>query len=104
MEIAECHLVIPITVNLPPPPLVTKSALTLQQMMRYRAKFQRSAYPVIVVDPADEGDILEEKWKLWHQRESWKRLVTNRHAPVTTQLTLVLDWSSIVTYATRKRP
>ncbi|PHH83924.1 hypothetical protein CDD83_2789 [Cordyceps sp. RAO-2017] len=57
MEIAECHLVIPVT------------------MMRYRGKFQRSKYPIITVDPLDEGDVLEQKWKSWVEREQWKRLV-----------------------------
>ncbi|QLI65328.1 Transcription factor 1 [Metarhizium brunneum] len=57
MEIAECHLVIPVT------------------MMRYRGKFQRAKYPIINVDPSDEGEVLEEKWKLWIEREQWKRLV-----------------------------
>ncbi|KAK0734128.1 hypothetical protein B0T26DRAFT_760975 [Lasiosphaeria miniovina] len=44
------------------------------QMMRYRGKFQRSAYPSIVIHPSDEGKVLEEKWKQWYQSESWKRL------------------------------
>ncbi|KAK3940047.1 hypothetical protein QBC46DRAFT_354455 [Diplogelasinospora grovesii] len=57
MEIAECHLSIPIA------------------MMRYRGKFQRSTYPNIVLDPSDEGQVLEEKWKRWCELESWKRLV-----------------------------
>ncbi|ORY66405.1 C6 transcription factor RegA [Pseudomassariella vexata] len=57
MEIAECHLLIPIT------------------MMRYRGKFQRSSYPFITVEPTDEGQILEDKWRRWYQLESWKRLV-----------------------------
>jgi len=43
--------------------------------MRYRGKFLRASYPVIVVDPADEGQILEDKWRAWYERESWKRLV-----------------------------
>ncbi|KAK3310107.1 uncharacterized protein B0T15DRAFT_24611 [Chaetomium strumarium] len=57
MEIAECHLSIPIA------------------MMRYRGKFGASAYPDITVYPSDEGRVLEEKWKRWYQLESWKRLV-----------------------------
>ncbi|KAK0631992.1 hypothetical protein B0T14DRAFT_573301 [Immersiella caudata] len=57
MEIAECHLQIPIA------------------MMRYRGKFQRSAYPHVMIDRSDEGEILEEKWKIWYEMESWKRLV-----------------------------
>ncbi|KAI1178763.1 hypothetical protein F4777DRAFT_536679 [Nemania sp. FL0916] len=56
MEIAECHLLIPIT------------------MMRYRGRFQRSSYPAITVTESDEGEVLEEKWKSWYQAESWKRL------------------------------
>ncbi|KAJ4297140.1 hypothetical protein N0V88_004058 [Collariella sp. IMI 366227] len=56
MEIAECHMFIPIT------------------MMRYRGKFGRSSYPDVVIYPADEGNALEEKWKKWSQQESWKRL------------------------------
>ncbi|UNI14453.1 hypothetical protein JDV02_001082 [Purpureocillium takamizusanense] len=57
MEIAECHLVIPVT------------------MMRYRGRFQRSKYPVIAVDSTDEGEVLERKWKQWVEMEQWKRLV-----------------------------
>ncbi|KAK0657331.1 hypothetical protein B0T16DRAFT_401475 [Cercophora newfieldiana] len=57
MEIAECHLQIPIA------------------MMRYRGKFQRSAHPHVVIDPSDEGEVLEEKWRTWYEMESWKRLV-----------------------------
>ncbi|EGX94073.1 C6 and C2H2 transcription factor RegA-like protein [Cordyceps militaris CM01] len=57
MEIAECHLVIPVT------------------MMRYRGKFQRANYPLMEVDASDEGDELQEKWKAWISREQWKRLV-----------------------------
>ncbi|KAI3328912.1 hypothetical protein HD806DRAFT_266040 [Xylariaceae sp. AK1471] len=56
MEIAECHLLIPIT------------------MMRYRGRFQRSSYPAITVSESDQGDVLEEKWRCWYQSESWKRL------------------------------
>ncbi|KAJ8123955.1 hypothetical protein O1611_g9475 [Lasiodiplodia mahajangana] len=56
MEIAECHLLIPIT------------------MMRYRGRFQRSSYPAIVVSESDQGGELEEKWKRWYEAESWKRL------------------------------
>ncbi|KAL2199228.1 hypothetical protein P885DRAFT_31719 [Corynascus similis CBS 632.67] len=44
-------------------------------MMRYRGRFGRSAYPDIVIHPSDEGEELEEKWRKWHQLESWKRLV-----------------------------
>ncbi|GKT42350.1 early growth response protein 1 [Colletotrichum spaethianum] len=57
MEIAECHLLIPIT------------------MMRYRGKFQRASYPIIEVSMSDEGEVLENKWKVWCERESWKRLL-----------------------------
>ncbi|KAK3341724.1 hypothetical protein B0T25DRAFT_594172 [Lasiosphaeria hispida] len=57
MEIAECHLSIPIA------------------MMRYRGKFKRSAYPNIAIVPSDEGKVLEDKWKAWYEFESWKRLV-----------------------------
>ncbi|CAM1505632.1 Fc.00g112690.m01.CDS01 [Cosmosporella sp. VM-42] len=57
MEIAECHLVIPVT------------------MMRYRGKFQHAAYPVVAVDASDEGPALEEKWRTWIEMEQWKRLV-----------------------------
>ncbi|GFP52576.1 transcription factor 1 [Trichoderma asperellum] len=55
MEIAECHLVIPVT------------------MMRYRRLFQRHMYPTITVDPSDEGEILELKWTKWAAAEQWKR-------------------------------
>ncbi|OAA78066.1 C6 and C2H2 transcription factor RegA-like protein [Akanthomyces lecanii RCEF 1005] len=56
MEIAECHLAIPVT------------------MMRYRGKLQRANYPLIEVRASDEGEELEEKWKTWVSREQWKRL------------------------------
>ncbi|KAI0600176.1 hypothetical protein F4775DRAFT_546523 [Biscogniauxia sp. FL1348] len=56
MEIAECHLLIPIT------------------MMRYRSRFQRTSYPSISVTESDEGEVLEQKWKRWYELESWKRL------------------------------
>ncbi|KAF7553026.1 hypothetical protein G7046_g7211 [Stylonectria norvegica] len=57
MEIAECHLVIPVT------------------MMRYRRRFQRASYPLISVDISDDGPALEEKWRRWTEMEQWKRLV-----------------------------
>ncbi|KXH43386.1 hypothetical protein CNYM01_08603 [Colletotrichum nymphaeae SA-01] len=57
MEIAECHLMIPIT------------------MMRYRGKFQRASYPMVEVNMSDEGEVLEKKWRAWCERESWKRLL-----------------------------
>ncbi|KAK4199140.1 putative transcription factor [Triangularia verruculosa] len=57
MEIAECHLSIPIA------------------MMRYRGKFTKNAYPDVIIQPSDESKVLEEKWKKWYQLESWKRLV-----------------------------
>ncbi|KAI1430028.1 hypothetical protein F5Y12DRAFT_218473 [Xylaria sp. FL1777] len=56
MEIAECHLLIPIT------------------MMRYRGRFQRCSYPAITVNESDQGEVLEEKWRCWYESESWKRL------------------------------
>ncbi|KAI0910545.1 hypothetical protein F4823DRAFT_589981 [Ustulina deusta] len=56
MEIAECHLLIPIT------------------MMRYRGRFQRCSYPAITVSESDQGEVLEEKWRSWYESESWKRL------------------------------
>ncbi|KAL7798117.1 hypothetical protein V8C37DRAFT_245742 [Trichoderma ceciliae] len=57
MEIAECHLVIPVT------------------MMRYRRMFQRCMYPVITVEASDDGEVLEQKWMKWAAAEQWKRLV-----------------------------
>ncbi|KAK3395898.1 hypothetical protein B0T20DRAFT_487524 [Sordaria brevicollis] len=70
MEIAECHLTVPIA------------------MMRGRGKFTRGAYlPEIKLDRKGEGgdgdgeagedgeeEELEKKWKAWMERESWKRL------------------------------
>ncbi|KAL7901443.1 hypothetical protein HDV63DRAFT_199982 [Trichoderma sp. SZMC 28014] len=56
MEIAECHLVIPVT------------------MMRYRRFFQRHMYPIITVGPSDEGELLQQKWMKWATAEQWKRL------------------------------
>lgn len=61
MEIAECHLNIPIT------------------MMRYRNKFKRSYYSRIVVTAEDQGEVLEQKWKHWREQESWKRLIFHCH-------------------------
>jgi hypothetical protein len=29
----------------------------------------------MVVEPTDEGEVLEAKWKEWYTRESWKRYV-----------------------------
>ncbi|KAF3762361.1 hypothetical protein M406DRAFT_294043 [Cryphonectria parasitica EP155] len=57
MEIAECHLNIPVA------------------MTRGRGLFQQSHYEYIHVDVADEGSDLDAKWKLWYQHESWKRLI-----------------------------
>lgn len=45
------------------------------KMMRYRGKFQRSHYPQLVIEPTDEGKVLEEKWKKWSELEAWKRFV-----------------------------
>ncbi len=97
MEIAECRMLpdypprvelfadmavdlsIPIAVSpaLPCPPPARRFddlALTRHaQMMRYRGKFQRSCYPVIAIDPSDEGKVLEEKWQKWYELEGWKR-------------------------------
>ena len=50
---------------------------TSNQMMRYRGKFGRAAYPDIVCHPSDEGKVLEDKWKRWYELESWKRQVYN---------------------------
>ncbi|KAG5984221.1 hypothetical protein E4U55_005579 [Claviceps digitariae] len=58
MEIAECHIGIPVT------------------MMRYRGKFQRAKYPILHVNLSDEGKVLQEKWKQWIERERWKRELT----------------------------
>lgn len=57
MEIAECHLTVPIA------------------MMRGRGKFTRAAYtPEVKVKEEDQGEELEKKWKHWMEREAWKRL------------------------------
>ncbi|CRK17525.1 hypothetical protein BN1708_012083 [Verticillium longisporum] len=56
MEIAECHIGIP------------------ANMMRYRNKYQRTMYPLIELDESDGGEVLEQKWRSWCERESWKRL------------------------------
>lgn len=56
MEIAECHIGIP------------------ANMMRYRNKYQRTMYPLIEIDESDGGEVLEQKWRSWCERESWKRL------------------------------
>ncbi|CAH0026747.1 unnamed protein product [Clonostachys rhizophaga] len=57
MDIAECYLATPV------------------QMMRHRRKFQGSHYPSMLADAADEGAVLEDKWRRWVDREKWKRLV-----------------------------
>ena len=46
------------------------------KMMRYRGKFQRSNFPQLVIEPTDEGQILEDKWKKWSELEAWKRSVS----------------------------
>ncbi|KAK7432706.1 hypothetical protein QQZ08_000565 [Neonectria magnoliae] len=74
MEIAECHLVIPVT------------------MMRYRGKYQRSSYPAIDVDPSDEGEVLHDKWKKWVGLEQWKRLVFHAyHRDAQTSMTTLTN-------------
>ncbi|KAK4147648.1 zinc finger protein klf1 [Dichotomopilus funicola] len=40
-----------------------------------KGRFNNSSYPDPVIHPFDEGKVLEEKWKEWHQHESWKRLI-----------------------------
>jgi len=50
----------------------------LIKMMRYRGKFQRSHYPQLVIEPTDEGKVLEDKWKQWSELEAWKRYVCAR--------------------------
>lgn len=74
MEIAECHLVIPVT------------------MMRYRGRYQRSSYPAISVDPSDAGEVLQEKWKKWIGQEQWKRLVFHaQHRDAQTSMTTLTN-------------
>lgn len=74
MEIAECHLVIPVT------------------MMRYRGRYQRSSYPVIPVNASDEGEVLQEKWKKWVEHEQWKRLVFHAyHRDAQTSMTTLTN-------------
>lgn len=55
------------------PALLIEHYADAVQMMRYRGKLQRSSYPLISVDPADEGAILEQKWRSWIEMEKWKR-------------------------------
>ncbi|KAI6785708.1 Early growth response protein-like protein [Emericellopsis cladophorae] len=57
MELAQSQLTVPVT------------------LLRYRNKFLRSSYPHVAVDPSDDGAELEAKWRLWVERERWKRLV-----------------------------
>lgn len=35
-------------------------------------------YPIITVDPSDEGEILQQKWMKWATAEQWKRSVLER--------------------------
>lgn len=74
MEIAECRM--------PYLPFAfVRHVLTLMlqdlnipiTMIRGRGSFQKSSYPPFHVSPTDEGAALEEKWKAWCRRESWKR-------------------------------
>jgi hypothetical protein len=70
--------------------------------MRYRGKFGRAAYPDIIIYPSDEGKLLEEKWRKWHQHESWKRCVTRvNHLLVSN---FAADSSFTPTCATPKSP
>ncbi|KAM0519148.1 hypothetical protein ACHAPW_002394 [Verticillium nonalfalfae] len=70
MEIAECHIGIP------------------ANMMRYRNKYQRTMYPLIELDESDGGELLEQKWRSWCERESWKRGLDQFQA-------IVSDWHEL---------
>lgn len=73
-----------------------------EQMMRYRGKFQREKYPIIQVNPSDEGEVLEEKWRLWVEREQWKRYVCDQPFLTTHLLIGDIDLSSIATSERRR--
>ena len=45
----------------------------LLTMMRRDGRFWRSSYPSIIVNPEDEGEVLQQKWKDWIHQESVKR-------------------------------
>ncbi|KKA28170.1 hypothetical protein TD95_004226 [Thielaviopsis punctulata] len=44
-------------------------------VLRSKNRYRRAAYPHVEVHADDEGQVLEEKWKTWYNRESWKRIV-----------------------------
>jgi hypothetical protein len=44
-------------------------------MQRRANRFRRHHYQFPAIDPDDEGEILERKWRDWLELESWKRLV-----------------------------
>ena len=75
MKLAQSQVAIPVTVsNLHY--YFTGTPLTMsKQLMRYRNKFQRSAYPAMAVEALDDGAELDEKWRRWVDRERWKRYV-----------------------------
>ncbi|KAF2798430.1 hypothetical protein K505DRAFT_414368 [Melanomma pulvis-pyrius CBS 109.77] len=46
----------------------------LLSMLRRGSRFKRSSYPILEFAPEDEGFVLERKWRVWVQQESFKRL------------------------------
>lgn len=73
MEIAECRKFREARIGYRCMLIQTQDLNIPIAMIRGRGSFQRSSYPPIQVDPADDGAVLEEKWKTWCHRESWKR-------------------------------
>ncbi|KAF4625093.1 hypothetical protein G7Y89_g13079 [Cudoniella acicularis] len=55
--------------------LAESLAQVLTTMNRRRGRFLRSSYPATTLSASDEGAVLDDKWRLWVQRESFKRLV-----------------------------
>ncbi|KAL4763077.1 Zn(II)2Cys6 transcription factor domain-containing protein [Aspergillus foveolatus] len=54
-------------------------------MLRSGRRYRASTYSNAIPDPDDDGDVLEKKWHLWAEQESWKRqesLVTGSRTPV----------------------
>lgn len=47
----------------------------LLSMLRRGGRFKRSNYPVPTFEPQDDLQVLEEKWRVWIEQESFKRLV-----------------------------
>ncbi|KAI0536014.1 fungal-specific transcription factor domain-containing protein [Xylaria digitata] len=70
----------------------------LLTMLRRNAKFRRSGYCEISVQSDDVGETLDQKWRLWIQQESFKRLAF-RLLQHDTDSSLALMVNPLVSYA-----